>query len=119
MKKIIFALALTTALTVGAKKQLDHDSFDSWNGVRIYPLSNNGAWSAYTVNPQEGDGRLILRNVNKGTDIVIKRGYNPHFTADSKWAVALVKPLFADTRKAKIDKKKDFDLPQEDRKSVV
>lgn len=113
MKKFIFALALATALSVGAKKQLDHDAFDSWNGVQIFPLSNNGSWGAYAVNPQEGDGRLIFRNVNKGSDIVINRGYSPCFSADSKWAAALVKPLFADTRQAKIDKKKDFDMPQD------
>lgn len=113
MKKLIFALALATTVAAGAKKPLDHDSFDSWNNVRVYPLSDNGAWAVYSINPQEGDGRLMFRNVSKGMDIVINRGYQPKISADTKWAAALVKPFFADTRKAKIDKKKDFDLPQD------
>lgn len=113
MKKLIIALALVATLTAGAKKQLDHDAFDSWNNVRIFPLSDNGVWSVFSINPQEGDGKLIFRNINKGVDIVLNRGYQPKVSSDAKWATALVKPLFADTRKAKIDKKKDFDLPQD------
>jgi dipeptidyl aminopeptidase/acylaminoacyl peptidase len=113
MKKLIFAMALATVFSASAKKPLDHDAFDSWNNVRVYPMSDDGAWAVYTVNPQEGDGNLIFRNVKKGMDIVINRGYNAKISADSKWAAALIKPLFADTRKAKIDKKKDFDLPQD------
>lgn len=113
MKTFILALAAATVMSAGAKKTLDHDSFDSWNNVRTYPLSQNGDWAVYTVNPQEGDGNLYFRNTAKGKQIAIARGYNPQISADSKFAAALIKPLYADTRKAKIDKKKDFDLPQD------
>lgn len=113
MKKIFLTIALAGALICWAKKPLDHDSFDSWNLVTAHPFTENGAWAAYSVNPQEGDGSLIFRQVKNGKEVVIKRGYRPAFTADSKWAVALVKPLYQQTRKAKIDKKKDFDMPQD------
>lgn len=113
MKKIFIAAALAGSLIGWAKKPLDHDSFDSWNLVTVHPLTENGTWAAYSVNPQEGDGALILRHVKNGKEIVVNRGYKPKFTADAKWAVALVKPLHEQTRKAKIDKKKDFDLPQD------
>lgn len=102
-----------TAAGAQAKKALDHDSFDSWNLVRNLPLSNSGEWAAFTVNPQEGDGVLTIYNTRNGRRIEIPRGASPAFTADSRWAVAMVKPLFADTRKAKIDKKKGFDMPQD------
>ena len=115
MKKLLIALALAGVTATGllAKKPLDHDTFNSWEAVRTGALTDNGAWASYTVNPQEGDGRLVLRNVKKGTDIVLPRGYRPQFSADAKWAVALIKPLYEQTRKAKIDKKKDLDLPQD------
>lgn len=106
------ALSAVSLVALAEKKPLDHDSFDAWKSVRVMPLSNDGAWSAYAVNPQEGDGVLTLRNNRKGTTIDIQRGYNSVFTADSRYAVALIKPFFADTRQAKI-KKKDFDLPQD------
>lgn len=114
MKKLFLSAAVLAAVTVAvAKKPLDHDSFDSWNNVWISPLSNDGQWVSYSINPQEGDGNLYFRNTKSGKQTVIPRGYRAQFSADSRWAVALIKPFYADTRQAKIDKKKDLDLPQD------
>ncbi|MBO4965638.1 MAG: S9 family peptidase [Muribaculaceae bacterium] len=115
MKKlIVMALAITSVImSANAKKVIDHSMFDDWKFVKTAPLSDNGEWVAYAAQAQEGDGYLTLRNTKTGKTITIPRGYQPKFTADSRWAIALIKPLFADTRKAKIDKKKDFDLPQD------
>lgn len=110
---LLFALAIGCCLGVSAKKPLDHDSFDSWQSVSVAPLSQNGKWAAYMVNPQEGDGVLTFRNTRTGKEVSIARGYQPSFTADGQWAIALIKPFYADTRAAKIKKKKDFDLPQD------
>lgn len=107
------AMAALGLLNAGAKKPLDHDAFDSWKAVRTAQPSNDGQWAAYMIVPQEGDAVLTLRNTRTGKEIKIDRGYDPAFTADSRWAAALIKPFYADTRKAKIDKKKDFDLPQD------
>lgn len=115
MKKTIpiLLLAAAAALPVAAKKVLDHDSFDDWKKVSNYSLTRNGRWAAYAIEPQQGDGRLILRNTSNRREIVVPRGYRPQFSADGRYAVALVRPLYAQTRKAKIDKKKDLDLPQD------
>ncbi|MDE6549251.1 MAG: prolyl oligopeptidase family serine peptidase [Muribaculaceae bacterium] len=108
-------LSLTIALSTesNAKKVLDHNSFDDWKKVSNHSLSNDGKWAAFSVNPQEGDGVLTLRNTINGKEINIPRGAGIAFTADSRWAVANIKPLFKDTRQAKIDKKKNFDMPQD------
>ncbi len=95
------------------KKVLDHSCFDAWKGVKTDVLSDDGEWGAYEVNPQEGDGILCFYNTRNGKKIEVARGYRPAFTADGKWAVASIKALFTETRKAKIDKKKDFDMPQD------
>lgn len=116
MKKPLIPALVLLMLASGAataKKALDHDAFDSWNTVRNFPTSNSGEWEAFAVNPQEGDGTLTFYNSRTGRRIDIPRGYQPAFTADSRWALALIKPLYKDTRQAKIDKKKDFDAPQD------
>jgi len=95
------------------KRALDHDSFDGWKGVRNQAISHNGEWAAYAVNPQEGDGILTFYNTKSGKRIEIPRGASAQITADGKWGIALIKPHFTDTRKAKIDKKKGFDMPQD------
>lgn len=109
----LLSIAISCCLGISAKKPLDHDAFDSWQSVRVAPLSQNGQWAAYMVNPQEGDGVLTFRNTQTGKEINIARGAQSAFTADGKWAVALIKPFYADTRAAKIKKKKGFELPQD------
>ena len=113
MRHTLLLLLCLLILPLWAKKPLDHDAFDSWKRVRNYAISDNGEWSAFATVPQEGDDTLFIRNLKSGKVIEIARGYNPKFSADSRWAVALIKPLFADSRQAKIDKKKDLDAPQD------
>ncbi|MDE7402301.1 MAG: prolyl oligopeptidase family serine peptidase [Muribaculaceae bacterium] len=95
------------------KKALDHSDFDNWKSVRNLAVSRTGEWTAFAVNPQEGDGVLTFYNTKTGKRINIERGYKPSIAPDGKWAYALIKPHFADTRKAKIDKKKDSEMPQD------
>ncbi|MBD5175902.1 MAG: S9 family peptidase [Bacteroidales bacterium] len=106
-------LGLLPIVSLDAKRPLNHEDFDAWESARADAISRNGAWSAYRVIKQEGDGTLTLRNNKKGSVINIPRGYNAAFSADGKWAVLRIKPPDAVTRRGKIDKKKDFDLPQD------
>lgn len=109
----ISALSFCLANNVQAKKVLDHTCFDDWKKVTNHSLSNDGKWAAFSVNPQEGDGVLTIHNTVNGKDININRGADIAFTADSRWAVASIKPLFQDTRQAKIKKKKAHEMPQD------
>ncbi|MDE7410387.1 MAG: prolyl oligopeptidase family serine peptidase [Muribaculaceae bacterium] len=116
MKKSYYAfaaLSLIVAFSADAKKALDHTCFDDWKKVTNHSLSNDGKWAVFSVNPQEGDGILTFRSTTGGKAIEIPRGYDAEFTSDSRWGVAKIKPLFKDTRQAKIDKKKNFDMPQD------
>lgn len=116
MKKIVIILSfviICAAAVSAQKKKLGHNDFDRWEKVTNYEISNNGDWAVFAVNPQEGDGILSFCNTKTAKKIDIPRGYAPKFTADSKWGMALIKAPFAETREAKIKKKKDLDLPQD------
>lgn len=113
MKKLIFLLAITLSLSLQAKKPLGHDDFDSWRSVRVHSLSNDGNWVAFSEIPQEGDAFLHVRNMHTGREVIIERGSQPVFMPGSGWLIAKIIPHYADTRQAKIDKKKDFDMPQD------
>ncbi|MDE6445156.1 MAG: S9 family peptidase, partial [Muribaculaceae bacterium] len=112
-KTVLLAAALLLASAAPAKKTLDHSDFDSWEKLTNGPVSGNGKWASFIVMPQEGDQTLTFYNTSNGSRIVVPRGYKPAFTADSRFAVALIKPFYQDTRQAKIKKKKNFDLPQD------
>ncbi|MDE6637923.1 MAG: prolyl oligopeptidase family serine peptidase [Muribaculaceae bacterium] len=113
MKYLISILSITLSLSISAKKPLDHSSFDDWKKVSNHCISNDGKWAAFSVNPQEGDGVLTIRNTQSIKEINIPRGAGIAFSADSRWAIANIKPLFKDTRQAKIDKKKSHEMPQD------
>ena len=113
-KNIILGAAVIMAASGAfAKRPLDHDAFDSWQSVKNNTISRNGEWTAFSTVPQEGDAVLTLYNTKTGKRIDIPRGYTPAFTASGDWALALVKPFYQATRKAKIDKKKDHEMPQD------
>lgn len=117
--KLLFILSIflfpqiILSQNASSKKILNHDDFDNWQKVSNHSVSNNGEWAVFSVNPQEGDGVLTFYNIKSGKKIEIQRGYKPQFTSDSKWGIALIKPFFKDTRQAKIDKLKGFEMPQD------
>lgn len=119
MKHISGALCATLLLALGAqggaeaKKQLGHDDFDAWKSVRNEAVSRDGDWVAFGVNPQEGDGTLTFYNTRTKKRVEIARGYLARFSADSRWGFAMIKAPFAETRKAKIDKKKEHEMPMD------
>lgn len=95
------------------KKPLTHSVYDSWQSIGTSTLSAFGKVTAWEVNPQDGDGHLYVRNNQTGQTTVIPRGYRPQITADEAHVVALIKPTYAETRNAKIKKKKAESMPKD------
>jgi dipeptidyl aminopeptidase/acylaminoacyl peptidase len=95
------------------KKPLTHGVYDSWNKISGESLSNDGRWILYVIEPQEGDSRLVIYDVASARADTVERGNAPRFSEDSRFAVFSIKPHFADTRKAKIAKKKPEEMPKD------
>jgi dipeptidyl aminopeptidase/acylaminoacyl peptidase len=108
---LVFLLVLNAAFA--QKKPLDHSVYDSWESISSKQISNNGQWVAFTVAQQEGDSKLQLNNVTNNNRLQVPRAGMLSFTADSKYAAFLIKPLFKETRLAKIKKKKLDELPKD------
>ena len=106
MKNLTLILLLFATATFAQKKPLNHSVYDSWEEVGVKLLSDNGQWAAYSILQQEGDANLYLNSLTGLAKIKIPRGEKPKFSADSKFAAFLIKPLFATTRQEKIKKKK-------------
>jgi len=126
MKKIIFIITLNilfisakiysqtnNADSTDGKIALDHSVYESWNKLEKTKISYNGEWISYELNPQKGDGKLILINPNKGFADTIVRGYDLTFSPNSDFAALKIKPQEDTTRKAKLDKKKKEDMPKD------
>lgn len=113
MKKLLLTFAmLGLGVAVQAqKKPLDHSVYDGWKSLHASALTDNGQFLSYEVRPQEGDGMLIVRATKTGKELSIARGYKLNFTADGKFGVALIKPLFSVVRQARIKKTKKEEMP--------
>ncbi len=110
------AAAITISLAASAqKKPLDHTVYDGWESISSTAVSADGSVVCYQVDPQEGDGALhfYLPKSKTNKEITIERGYRASITPDGKYAVALIKPQFALTRQAKIDKAKSDAMPKD------
>ena len=115
MKKYFLLPFLFFSITVAAqnKKPLDHTVYDGWKSIGERQISNDGKFVVYTVNPQEGDGELVIQNAETKYKKIIARGFNAVITEDSRYLVFKIKPFFQDTRQAKIKKKKAEEMPKD------
>ncbi len=114
MKKIVLPALLFLGLSSPAqKKPLDHSVYDGWKSIGERIISNDGKYIVYAINPQEGDGELVIQNASAQYKKSVPRGYGAVITEDSRYVVFKIKPLFQDTRQAKIKKKKTDEMPKD------
>jgi len=114
MKYFLMVIGLVFMLHGHAqKKELDHTVYDTWQSVREITYQPQGLFISYSIQPQEGDGFLVIRNNQTKLEIIIERGTQPQFTEDGQFLIATIKAKFADTRQAKIDKKKTDEMPKD------
>lgn len=111
---VVILLLVTTAISAQNKKPLTHDVYDGWESVSERKISDDGKYLLYTINPQEGDGNLYIQPLTDSSNKkTIARGYNATFNTTGSYAIAKIKPLFKDTRQAKIKKKKPDEMPKD------
>ncbi|WP_166670720.1 prolyl oligopeptidase family serine peptidase [Olivibacter sp. XZL3] len=95
------------------KKPLDHSVYDGWQSIKSAKGSLDGQFILYSITPQEGDAQLIISTVSGETIWTVPRGENGLFTDNSQYAIVTIKPPFAETRLAKIKKKKENEMPKD------
>ena len=116
------------------KRPLQHSDFDSWRTIATPTLSHDGRWLAYSVQPQDGDGELVIRELSSGKERRESVGALPPpstapneenpdappvprtirvvFTSDGRFVVATTHPLKAEIAAAKKARKRPDDMPK-------
>ncbi|MEG1898684.1 MAG: prolyl oligopeptidase family serine peptidase [Bacteroidales bacterium] len=115
MKKVelIIAFLLLSVIIFAQKKPINHSVYDSWKSVSGITIPQNGNILIYSINEQEGDNELKIYNLQNSSVISVPRGKNAKLSKDGNKAVTLIKPLFEQTRNAKIKKTKKDDMPKD------
>jgi dipeptidyl aminopeptidase/acylaminoacyl peptidase len=110
---LLSGILLAPVLVFSQKKPLDHTVYDGWQNIGERTISNNGRYIVYTVNVQEGNGTLVIRQANGEKLAEVARGYGAAITADNAFVLFKIKPLYKDTREARIKKRKPDEMPKD------
>jgi dipeptidyl aminopeptidase/acylaminoacyl peptidase len=100
----------TTALV---RKPLTHNLYNSWKEIPYKAITPDGNFAAFTINPQEGDGKVVFYNLKTQAQDSVKRAADLNLTFDSKHAVFKIKPQFGIVKDLRRQKKKKEDLPKD------
>lgn len=114
--KLFFAAAFLLihfSINAQTKKPLTHSVYDGWKSVSERLVSNNGRFVVYNIVPQEGDGTLLIHDLESGNKRELERGYAAVISQDSRFVVYKIKARFQDSRQARIKKKKPDEMPKD------
>jgi dienelactone hydrolase len=99
--------ALASSAQTGGKRPLTPDDWDRWRSIAGTTVSSDGAWVAYSIVPQVGDGELVVRATQGSREWRVPRGFigrpqliagfqggdstaapvPPAFTRDGRWVI--------------------------------
>ncbi|MBW4888296.1 prolyl oligopeptidase family serine peptidase [Mucilaginibacter sp. HMF5004] len=96
-----------------SKKPLDHTVYDNWQSIASERISDDGKWVVYVAKPQQADANLYIKDVKNTSELKIPRADTVRLTSDSRYAIFLIRPFYADTRMAKIKKKSPDAFPKD------
>lgn len=113
LRKLLPLVLLLISFSLSAqKKTINHSDYDGWKSIKNSKISNNGNWVNYEINPQQGDGWMYFFNAKTKTLDSIARGFSSKLSPKNDFISFLIKPTYAETRKAKKDKKKKDKMPK-------
>src|SRR5436190_3575132 len=109
---LVLCIVPLAASAQQGKKPITHDVYDSWRTIQGTKISIDGAWLAYALVPQDGDGELVVRNLKTNAEVRAPRGRDPIITTDNHFVVFAIAPLRKDVDQARKAKKKPEDMPK-------
>jgi dipeptidyl aminopeptidase/acylaminoacyl peptidase len=107
----IFSLGVFAQKT--EKKPITIDDFASWNVLNKPMVSNDGKSVAYELNPQKGDGKLIVKTLDSKKADTLSRGFDARFSPESDFIVYKIKQPADSIRSAKKRKLKKEQMPKD------
>ena len=96
-----------------AKRSLTVNDFASWKVLKNPIISNDGKLAAFELNPQKGDGNLIVKSTDGKKADTLSRGFDARFSSESDFIVYKIKQPEDSVRHAKIKKLKKEQMPKD------
>lgn len=96
-----------------AKTPLTPAVYDGWKDIAAKSVSPDGRYAAITINPQDGDGRVLFFDLSTLKEDSVQRASETVITFDSRFAVFKIKPEKEKVKELRRQKKKKEDLPKD------
>ena len=99
-------------------RPLTFEDLMKFRQIQNISISEDGAWVAFALIPDRGDGEAVVRSTISNTLFRIERGEDPVISAEGLWAAAAITPALEEREKAKAKKgekgagKNDDDKPK-------
>ena len=117
MRKMILIFAFLAIgqsfLIAQNKKVVSPEIYDDWKGLKAAVISTNGNYVSFEINPQVGDGNLIVKDFDGSNEKSFPRGYKAVFSDTEDYLTFQVKAEYKKVRDLKLKKKKKDDLPKD------
>jgi dipeptidyl aminopeptidase/acylaminoacyl peptidase len=110
---LLFIASLLANAQNSEKKALTTDEFAQWQVVGRPLISNNGKFAAFELNPQKGDGELIVKSIDSKKADTLSRGFDARFSPESDYVVYKIKQPEDSVRNAKKKKLKKEQMPKD------
>ncbi len=82
------------------KKAMTFQDVMKFKEIHSPVISEDGAWLAYSAQPDRGDGEVKIQCIKTGKVFTVKRGSKPVISKDSCWVVMNVKPEAVELEKS-------------------
>jgi len=114
----LFTVVAFSTLMWASDRPLTFEDLMKFRQIRGATISADGAWIAYALVPDRGDGDAVVRSTTTEATFRIERGSEPLISADGRWVAAAILPTLEELDKAaakrtmKASGKKDDDKPK-------
>jgi dipeptidyl aminopeptidase/acylaminoacyl peptidase len=95
------------------KRPLAINDFSTWKAINNQAISNNGKLISFEINPQKGNGVLVVKPIDSGKSDTLKRGFDARFSPESDFIVYKIKQPEDSIRLAKKKKVKKELMPKD------
>jgi hypothetical protein len=95
------------------KRPLTINDFAAWKVVNNPIVSNDGKLAAFEINPQKGDGNLVVKSIDSKNVETLSRGFEARFSPESDFIVYKIKQPEDYIRSAKKKKLKKEEMPKD------
>jgi dipeptidyl aminopeptidase/acylaminoacyl peptidase len=115
---VVVAILSSVAVLHAGDRPLTFEDLMKFRQIQDPSISEDGAWVAFALVPDRGDGEAVVRSTTTETHYRIERGEGPVISADGLWVAAAITPTLEEREKAKAKKsgkgagKNDDDKPK-------